>query len=39
MPIKIPKEQEKKELTESTDGVPGKNPLKVKSVIEESLRT
>ena len=35
----IPKEQENKNLTESTSGVPAKDPLKVKLVNEKFLRT
>lgn len=31
-PIRVPKEQENNESTESIDGVPAKNPLNVKSV-------
>ena len=32
-------QQKEREPIESTDGVPAKNPPKVKSVIEESSRT
>ena len=34
--MKVPEEQKNKEPKESTNGVPAKHPLKVKSVIEES---
>jgi len=39
MPMGVPKEQKEKNQSESTGGVPAKNPPKIKSMIEESLIT
>ena len=39
MPIGVPEKQENKEPTESTGGVPAKDPPKVKLVIEEFPKT